>query len=424
MPMWPTSEDPIQGRVTTAHTSWCGAEPLSGAVAPATWSVIGEHVDYVGGVVIMALSSLEVAVAISFRADELVRIRLHRSEGEVLSDETTLNTLADFAAEQQPGIDDRGRPTLPPHPAGGLASRIGGILWTMIHRQLLSRDTPGIDVTVISDIPTGAGLGALSSMDTAVALALHHTTGESDDAPVRARLAEVCSQSASTFSQFPPLRARHTAALRGATGTVSVIDYSDGSVTQAPHPVSRQTNAFAIFAPIGGITPGESMQIRERQRFLNRATHAFGVDSLRQLPDAPQRVSEWLEAVHNFHGPEGNPSLSDARAWLDFYDRETSRVQQLAIALRSRRQADVWPLLEASQSSLHRDYGLGGADMALAQLCQSRGAITARSAAAGISMAVITVVPAAHTPNFQADMIADGLMVVPLTDGDVTRNFS
>lgn len=424
MPMWPTSEDPIQGRVTSAHTSWCGAEPLSGAIAPATWSVIGEHVDHVGGVVVMALSSLEVAVAVSFRPDELVRVRLHRAEGEVLSDETSLTALAEYAADQQPGIDDRGRPTVPPHPAGGLARRIGGILWMMVHRQLLSRDTPGIDVSVISDIPTGAGLGALSSMDTAVALALHHTTGESDDAPARARLAEVCTQSAAIFSQFPPLRARHTAPLRGATGTVSVIDYSDGSVTQAPHPVSKETAAFAVFAPVRGISPGESMQIRDRQRFLNRATHAFGVDSLRQLPDAPQRVAEWLEAVHNFHGPEGNPSLNDARAWLDFYDRETSRAQQLAIALRSRRQADVWPLLGASQSALHRDYGLGGADMALAQLCQSRGAITARSAAAGISMAVITIVSGTHAANFQADMIADGLMVVPLTDGNVTRNFS
>lgn len=424
MPMWPTSDDPIQGRAVSAHLSWCGEEPGSGAIAPATWSVIGEHVDHVGGVVIISLASVEVAVCLSFREDEKIRVQLHSDGGQVLEDATDLPALAEYAAEQQPGVDEAGRPTVPPHPRGGLARRVGGILWMMVHRQLLSRDTSGIDVTVVSDIPTDSGLGALSSMDAAVALALHHSAGELDDAPARARLAEVCTQAGATFSQFPPLRARHTAALRGTGDTVSVVDYSDGSVTQAPHPVTKDTTAYAVFAPTDGIAPGKSELIRERQRFTNRAAHAFGVDSLRQLPDAPQRVTEWLEAVQNFHGPAGTPSLVDARSWLDFYERETSRAQQLASALRSRRHTDIWQLLGASQAALHLDYGLGGTDMALAQLCQNRGAISARSAAAGVSGAVIVVVPRIHAANFEADLSADGLMLVPLHPGEASRAFN
>lgn len=424
MPMWPTSDEPIQDRVVSAHLSWCGGRPQSGAIAPATWSVIGEHVDHVGGVVIVSLASVEVAVALTFREDERIRVQLHSQAGTLLEDETDLTALAGYAAEQQPGVDEGGRPTLPPHPRGGLARRVGGILWMMVNRQLLSRDTPGIDVTVLSDIPAGSGLGSLSSMDAAVALALHQTTGEPEDAPARARLAEVCAQAGAVFSQFPPLRARHTTALRGTGETVSVIDYSDGSVTQAPHPITRDTLAYAVFAPVEGTPLGKSELIRDRQRFVNRATHAFGVDSLRQLPDSPQRVVEWLEAVQNFHGHDGTPTLTDARSWLDFYEQETFRAQQLASALRSRRHADIWQLLGSSQAALHLDYGLGGTAMALVQLCQNRGALSARSAAAGVSEAVIAVVPRIHAANFEADLSADGLMLVPLQAGEASRTFS
>lgn len=422
MPIWSGSDTTALERVKTAHTAETGRPPTVTADAPATWALLGEHVDHAGGVVLMALSSQRTAVAVSFRDDDTIRVlRRYRSgAGEPLSetDQITLTRVAERAAAQQPSVDDRGRPVDPPTPDGGLAARLGGILWTMIHRQLLSRDTPGVDITVVSDIPDRAGLGALSAADAAFALALHHSTGDTDDVPARARLAEVCTQAAVMFSRYPALRSRHTTALRGATGTVSAIDYSDGSVTQVPHLVTPEVRAAAVFAPATGKSPSQNDEIRTRQRFVDQAERTFGVDSLRLLPDAPERVAEWLEAVHAVHGPDGVPELDQARSWLDFYTAETGRAQQLASMLRSRRHGDTWQVIDSSQAALTHGYGLAGADAALAKLCVSRGALSARSAAAGISAAVIVVVPADKEHNFVSDLSADGLIVVPLEDGE------
>lgn len=423
MPMWPGVDTTARERVETAHLAEVGAPPQATADAPATWTVIGEHVDHIGGVVINALADLRVAVAVSFRTDQQVRVLLDSvtdTGGRTRTrDVIDMEEVATRAAAQQPGVDERGRQLTPPAPDGGLAARLGGILWTMIHRQLLSRDTPGCDVTVLSDVPECSGLGAWASMDAAFALALHSGSADCDDAPVRARLAEVCTQSAAMFSKFPPLRARHTSALRGTSATVSVIDYADGSLTQAPHLLSRDTRAFALFVPGVEQDEGGSEEIRARRNFVDRAAYSFGVDSLRLLPDASERVGEWLAAVHKVHGPAGVPALDRARVWLDFYAAETRRAQQLASVLRSRRHGDAWQLLRASQTALTHAYGLVRAEAPLVELCLTRGALSARSAAAGTSAAVIAVVPEVRAENFAADFDADGLMVIPLNAGEV-----
>lgn len=419
MPMWPGAERAATERVIAAHEEAVGAPPAHVADAPATWSLIGEHVDHAGGVVLMALAAPRTAVAFSPRTDDLVRVTHHQTtpEGVVTTtDETSTGVVAERAAAQQPGVDDRGRTLVPPVPEGGLAARLGGVVWTMVHRQLLSRDTAGVDVTVVADIPDGAGLGADAALEAAFALALQADADDLDDAPLRARLAEVCSQAAEMFSAVPPVRARHTAVLRGAGPTVSVLDYADGSVNQVPHLINGEVAAFAVLSP-APVSDG-SAAIRERRRFTDAACHAFGTESLRLLPDAPQRVVEWLEAVHTVHGTQNTPTLRDASAWLVFHQNETVRAQRLNRALRSRRPEAVWPLLTESQSALTGAYGLGGTQE-LAQLCHVRGALAARAAAAGVSGAVIAYVPSRHATNFGADLAADGLTVVPLRSGEV-----
>lgn len=82
----------------------------------------------------------------------------------------------------------------------------------MIHKQMLSRDTKGLDITVLSTIPEGVGLGENSAMDVALALALYRENIE--EAPTKARIAEICSQSAFMFSETSVLRAAH----RGVAG--------------------------------------------------------------------------------------------------------------------------------------------------------------------------------------------------------------
>ena len=453
---------------TRWHTELYGVAPTFLAHAPATWSVIGEHVDHAGGVVVMSLAGQRAAVSVSPRDDRKFVVHFRRDSladargtGQPASAEqfTTIEEIATLFSQQQPDVDESGKPTTPPLPRGGLAHRLGGIVWMMMQRQLLSRDTNGMNITVVSAITPQSGLGEYAAIDSALALALQSDAPDVDEAPLRARLAEVCAQAGEVFSSTVTLRARYSAALRGAgagSGSnsgagagagaqVSVLDYADGSLTKAVHPVTRELAAFAVTVPRGvsnndkndnddaspgntntrgdsetAAATGQSDEIRTRNRFVDSARQAFGAQSLRLLPDAPARVTQWLSAVHQVHGTDGVPELHESRTWLDFHTAETERAQRFAHAIRSQRARDIWPLLQDSQQALQDDYTLD-ASMELAQLCQVRGAISARAAAAGTSKAVIAYVDKKKADNFAHDLVADGFAVTRLIPGDIAQ---
>ena len=442
MPIWqPTSTDPAdttaammtpQGLLAASrahHRDFYTADPTGGATAPATWTMMGEHTDYSGGVVLGTIAQWTTAVTVGSNTQGVVNVAVvARDAGGTISTEDLVQQhslpvaeIAARAAAQQTTVNAHSRPVTPPVPEGGIAARLGGIAWSMIHRQMLSRDTQGLDITVVSTIPVGVGLGEVEAAEVATALALF--TDETHDAPTRARLAEVCSQSANMFAEITPLRARHTLALRGEQGKMSVIDYADGSVTQVPHPVGKSTGleAFVVCAPGHADLTADSGQIRHRQEFIDAATRAFSVESLRLLPDATTRVIDWLQAVIEVAGRGDLPTVDQARSWLGFWEAETLRVQHLCSALRSRRLQDISALLAFSQQELVRLHGLSDTDQAIAELCLTRGALSARNANAGITHGVIVLVDARKAPNFSTDLSDDGLLVVPLHHGGIAE---
>ena len=419
MPMWHHPDSPAADRARELHTRLTGAQPQAVASAPATWNVIGEHVDYYGGVTVIGLVDLRAAVAVSPRTDDVIRVTIAENNEETTED-SSLEALAALAAAQQPTTDSEGRTIVPPAPTGSTHTRVAGMVWMLINRQLLSRETSGMDITVVSDIPPHAGLGARSAMDVATALTLIGDHEELADAPMRARIADVCAQAVTLFSEVPPLRARHTAALRGAAETVSVIDYADNSVTQAPHPLGKEMSGFVVSVPAAGDIAASVAHIRARQRFIHDACHAFGTDSLRLLPDAAPRVVDWLTAVHEIDGPEGQPTLPDARNWLAFFDDETTRAQGVARSLRSRRGTELFSVLGSSQTELAAVYGLDNAQQ-LAELSVLRGAVGTRAASAGIANAIVAYVPAVKADHFADDLSEAGLNVITLHPGEPAR---
>ncbi|MDR7329815.1 galactokinase family protein [Corynebacterium guangdongense] len=423
MPMWTVTDTPAHERARRLHEEITGTGAVAVADAPATYPLIGEHVDHAGGLVIVGVADLRAAVAYSPRPDSVIRVSSQRygadgAPGEVETDTIDVAVVSERAAEQQSAIDQEGQPVTPDAPVGGAAARVGGLVWTLVHRQLLSRETQGMDVTIVSDIPAGLGLGADTAVDAALAVALQAASPELGDAPLRARLAEIASQAADTFSARPALRARHTAALRCPGDTVSIIDYADGSVTQAPHPVNREVRGFVVGLPVEKQRDAaEAYALIRRQRlFLEEACRAFGTETLRQLPDAATRVLDWLQAVHKVRGPEEAASTEQADAWLSFIDAETGRAQRAARALRSRRGEEIGQLLAQSQAELNARLGLPASDE-LAELARVRGALSARATSAGLGESVVALVPAARAANFAADLVAEGFIVVELAPG-------
>ena len=381
-------KSPVE-RVRAAH-------PGGGHVAsaPGTWVLIGENVDHFGGVTLVGTASLRVAAAASPRDDDTIAINARSPHNRVTS-ETTLTQLHDDS------ITDP------------LARRWTGLVQTLIQRQVLSRDTAGLDITVESDVPLGAGLGAMYAADAAIALALAGGHDDIDTAPFRTRLAEICSHAVATYSSLPVLRARHSVALRGAEG-VSVMDYADGSLTQAPHPSRHGVRVFSVSQELGTPFTRSREAIAERRAFIDAACSNFGVSSLRQLPDAPGRAVQWVEA-RRAAGDSNAPDPESARRWVTFCESETLRSLAAAKALRSRRANELFTLLNSPSES----HDLASPD-ALVALARKRGAVAARPAAIGTSDAVIAFVPVQEADSFAAAMARE-FEVVEVAAGEPAR---
>lgn len=361
------------------------------ASAPGTWVLIGENVDHFGGVTLAGTTSLRAAAAVSPRTDGIVSVTARGPLGQ------------EFSA-QMPYDEE---------PTDGLASRWWGLVHTLVQRQVLSRDTSGLDITVESDVPVGAGLGALYAADAAIALALAGGHDDVDTAPFRARLAEICSHAVATYSSLPVLRARHSVALRGAEG-VSVLDYADGSLTQAPHPSRHGVLVFSVAPELGTPFTESSEAIAAHRTFIDAACANFGVASLRQLPDAPGRAVQWVQA-RRAAGDTAAPEPETARRWVQFCESETLRSLAAAKALRSRRANELFTLLNSSSEAR----SLATPD-ALVALARERGAVAARPAATGTSGAVIAFVPVQEADAF-AETMAREFEVVEVAAGEPAR---
>ncbi|WJZ03233.1 galactokinase family protein [Corynebacterium freiburgense] len=404
MALWSVPEESLRDRAAQSHRKTYNADPTILTTAPGTIPLVGEHTDYIGGVVVVAMSHLGVAVAASPRPDNKVQVRLSQFDGTRFKD-TSTTTNMDSVAQRKPGA---------------IEQKLGGVVWSLVNRQMLSRETQGFNITVVSTIPPHCGLGEAEAMATAFALGLQIAANAEIDAPLRARLAEVCAQSATVFADTPELRARHIAALRGHPKSVALVDYADGSVTQAPHP--RELDLFIVAQPKPKGPTELVSEITRRHTFLDDAARAYGVDSLRALPDAPSRVTDWLSAVHKVHGPDKGPGIEEAAHWLQFLSEETRRASEAAAALRSRRMNAVLELARTSQHELENKFNLATeTNRALVYLCESRGAQTARSTAPGMFDAVLAYVNPKHSHNFAADLSEDGLLVIPTYAGTPTE---
>ena len=77
MPLWSTPAEPVAERAAQAHTELTGSAPTHTASAPATWSLIGEHIDHFGGIVAMCVGKLRAAAAVGPRTDGVVAVHFH-----------------------------------------------------------------------------------------------------------------------------------------------------------------------------------------------------------------------------------------------------------------------------------------------------------------------------------------------------------
>lgn len=325
--------------------------------APGRINLIGEHTDYSGGLVLPAAIELGITVDVQRRADEVVL----RS--------TSFDGMAAFAPDGSGAASD------------GWA-RFGQAVAAELH--LAGRPPVGIEATISSTLPAGAGLSSSAALEVGLALALCAAAGFELDALT---LADVCRRAEERAVGVPCGILDQASCLLGRPGAAVLLDCAS-----LEHTLVAVPDAAAFLVIDSGIERQlEHTGYAQRRRELERALAYIGAPSARdvQLDDLDS-----LEPT--------------ARRRLRHVITENERVLRFAAALEAGDLSAAGLLMSASHASLRNDYEVSLPELdELAAAAEECGALGARLLGGGFGGSVIALVEAARADEL-ARVIARG----------------
>jgi len=372
-PEGPTADD-LAARFREVH----GHPPEGVWAAPGRVNVIGEHVDYTGGLCLPFALPHRTFVALAARDDGLIEIRSTQAS-------EWRGRLADVA----------------PGGVSGWAAYVAGVPWALRADGL---DVPGFAALVDGHVPVGAGLSSSAALECAVAVALDEVAGlglGADDAG-RARLASACARAENEIAGAPTGGMDQAAALRCRAGAALLLDSADGGVDQVPLDLEAAGLVLVVIdtrvhhALVDG-------QYGSRRDACVEAARLLAVSALGAL--APADLEPALEHLRAAV-PERRRADEMARR-VRHVVTEVERVREVVRALRAGRPRDIGPLLDASHGSLRDDYEVSCAELDLAvDVARRAGALGARMTGGGFGGSAIALVEAgAGGPEALADTV-------------------
>ncbi|RVW01711.1 galactokinase [Rhodococcus spongiicola] len=319
--------------------------------APGRVNLIGEHVDYAGGLCLPIALPHSTAAAVSPRSDGLIRLR---------------STDAD---RWDGRLEDVG----PGRPAGW-AAYAAGVIWALRENGLLTDDFGGVDVAFVSAVPIGAGLSSSAALECSLALAL---APEAD----RAKLAAACVRTENEVALAPTGGMDQAAALLATEGHALLLDSASSSVSQVPFDPEGLTLLVVDTRAPHRLVDGA---YGDRRAAVELAAQRLGVGSLRELADLG---SDGTDAVR---------SLQDdvLRRRARHVISEIARVRHAVRALHSGDFGELGRLLYASHLSLSCDFEVSCAELDNAvESTLIAGALGARMTGGGFGGSAIALIP-------------------------------
>lgn len=339
---------------TPTGTETPGAEVV--AVAPGRVNLIGDHTDYMGGLV------MPMAV------DLATTIRGHRGGGSVhlVSDRSDLDVHLSLPVGEVARVQP---------PWGRFVAAVAAEL----------RTTTGLAGTVSSTVPVGGGLSSSSALTVAAALALGATG-------TPAELAELCRRAETAATGVPCGIMDQLCIASGVEGHALLIDCATLEVTPVPVP----GNAAVWVVDSGQSRRLEGSEYAERRARCEEAARLVG-----PLPHA--EIGD-IEALVD-------PVL---RARARHVRTECDRVRGFAAALRAGDLVRAGELMVASHASLRDDFEVSTPvlDELVERLCATDGVHGARLTGAGFGGCVVALA--------EPGVTVDGWRVRPSAGATVT----
>ena len=354
-----------------------GTDPAGVWSAPGRVNLVGEHVDYTGGLCLPLALPHRTFVALNPRTDGVVRVRSRQeAAGEVVV------TLADVGA----GSPD------------GWAAYVAGVPWAM-GRKGFDGDllTGGFDALVDGHVPYGSGLSSSAALECAVAVALGDLLGAPLDDAGRAALAGACVLAENVVAGANTGGMDQAASLRCHEGGAILLDTRDDTVSQVALDLAGAGLALLVVdtraehSHAGG-------EYGQRRADVERAAEILGVPTLREVD--PADLDAALDRVGS--APDGDVLRRRVRHAVT----EIDRVARTAELLRAGRAGDVGGLLDASHDSLRDDYEVSCRELDLTvDVARAHGALGARMTGGGFGGSAIALV-AADRVGAVADAVA------------------
>lgn len=339
-----------------------GAEPRLFR-APGRVNLIGEHTDYNDGFVLPAALDLGANVAIAPRSDRLIRV-------------CSENLGRDCAFD----LDER------PRRAGDWSDYIRGVA---LELSKAGYSLTGADVSVLSDLPIGAGLSASAALEVAFGFAMLSVAGEQVN---RLELAKICQCAENQFVGMRCGIMDQFISCHGIEGSALLLDCR--SLKAKPIPID----------------PGVRILICNTMVHHQLATSAFN-ERRRECEAAVARLSTVMKdvlalrdiSIENLDRHAGLlPDLLLRRA--RHVVGENIRVVEAGAAFAARDFAEVGRLMNGSHESLRQDYEVSCPELDLMVDLARRvpGVYGARMTGGGFGGCTVSLIDAAAVERFTA----------------------
>lgn len=384
-----------------------GSQPTGVWSAPGRVNVIGEHVDYAGGICLPFALNRRTYCAAAPRPDGIIRLASY-----LPASSRTLHwegKLTDVAA---------GRLT-------GWPGYAAGVIWAMWQdAAALGVDLTaqsGFDMVFLSDVPLGAGLSSSAAFELATACAVFGLTGPGvESLPVgrqdeqSAHLLAACIRAENDIVGAATGGLDQSAALRGRAGVALHLDMGENLVSDVPFDL--ESNGLAMLVMNTNVPHRlDDGQYASRRALVNRVMAGLHVTAPHREHGLVKRAAQWAATQ-----PEASQQDAGA-AWLDLVSRrmrhivtESRRTESLVRALRQGALGDpkdkdavhglekVGGLMVASHESLRDDYEVSCPELDSAvEAALEAGAWGARMTGGGFGGSAIALISVADVARVQ-----------------------